>query len=172
MNTLPVTNQDTLHHGKHAAEPAQYGVYDKPADRRLAPWITIGSIILMVCSTIPSHLPFSSLEHTYSSTSSFHHSFISHFTHTVFASSLNNPISNPTFVVVRCMPHRLHLRQARNCELSVGLPHQWNHPRISWHHWTPCWSHQEITTRWTVLLGLPWRIHCMLHPPHHQRCSP
>ena len=89
MNTLPVTNQDTLHHGRHAAEPAQYGVYDKPADRRLAPWITIGSIILMVCATIPSHLPFFSLEHIYpSSTSSFHH--------TVVTSSLNNLISNAT----------------------------------------------------------------------------
>jgi hypothetical protein len=46
MNTLPVTNQDT--HGRYTNEPAQYGVYDKPSDRRLAPWIVLGSIILGV----------------------------------------------------------------------------------------------------------------------------
>lgn len=30
-------------------EPAQYGVYDKPADRRLAPWIILGSLLMAVC---------------------------------------------------------------------------------------------------------------------------
>lgn len=32
-----------------AAAP-RYAVYDKPADRRLRPWILLGSVILGVCS--------------------------------------------------------------------------------------------------------------------------
>ena len=122
MNTtLPVT------HGKHAAEPAQYGVYDKPADRRLAPWITIGSIILMVCS-FSSHSPSRSTPFFFSYP-------------TTPLSSLHSITLLMRAVVIRCMPHRLHLRQARNCELPMGLPHQWNHPCISWPHWTPCRYH-------------------------------
>lgn len=40
---------DPLQTNAYAAgttQPAQYGVYDKPADRRLAPWIVTGSILL------------------------------------------------------------------------------------------------------------------------------
>lgn len=51
MNTLPTNVQDTSAYPPGYGgrmEPAQYGVYDKPADRRLAPWITLGSLLLGV----------------------------------------------------------------------------------------------------------------------------
>lgn len=62
MNTLPVNVQDSAYpagYGNGRMEPAQYGVYDKPADRRLAPWITLGSLLLGVNNLIlTSNLPF------------------------------------------------------------------------------------------------------------------
>jgi len=52
MNTLPTTSAYPPGYGTGPGtvngnlDPAAQGVYDKPADRRLAPWIVLGSVIL------------------------------------------------------------------------------------------------------------------------------
>ena len=43
-----------------AAQP-RYAVYDKPADRRLRPWILLGSVLLGVCSFFLSVITLFSL---------------------------------------------------------------------------------------------------------------
>lgn len=143
MNTVPaasnVRNSSAYPAGYgNGMEPAQYGVYDKPADRRLAPWITLGSLILMVCCT--SWLP-----HPHS-------------------------MSN-AMLGLWSSTHHLHLRQARHCELFVGLPHQWNHPGVSGYHRFPRWYFPQVSACRAVLLGLPWRLHCICYSAHHQ-CRP
>ncbi len=53
MNTArsatPLNTQGSNYPAGYGDEAAHQGVYDKPADRRLAPWITLGSLLLLVC---------------------------------------------------------------------------------------------------------------------------
>ena len=55
------------------AQP-RYAVYDKPADRRLRPWIILGSVLLGVCFLSSYPLPIPQTQHlaSLSSTSSHH----------------------------------------------------------------------------------------------------
>jgi len=47
MNTLAQGPAATAYPAGYGLEErAKYGIYDKPADRRLAPWITMGSLML------------------------------------------------------------------------------------------------------------------------------
>ena len=68
-SVYPATTTTVVQPGV-VAQP-RYAVYDKPADRRLRPWILLGSVLLGVCSLPPLFprslqfltLPYSSLTH-------------------------------------------------------------------------------------------------------------
>jgi hypothetical protein len=53
QNVYPMQQQTVL----APVQQPRYAVYDKPADRRLRPWILLGSVLLGVCVLINSLNP-------------------------------------------------------------------------------------------------------------------
>ena len=137
------------------AQP-RYAVYDKPADRRLRPWILLGSVLLGVCSLLsilplPSpHKPYiitHSITHTHTLTHSHTHTLTHSHTHTLThshspthsLSAQSQHITHPLLSVHGSSNDHPHIRRWRQNQLTLGslccwLPSWWCcNPWI--HHW-------------------------------------
>ena len=145
------------------AQP-RYAVYDKPADRRLRPWILLGSVLLGVCfpflSSLLSLLPLPHLltNHTSLTHSPTHplnhkpyitHSLTHSITHTHSLHNLSQHITHPPLSVHGSSNDHPHIRRWRQNQLTLGSLCCWLPSRWCCNPWIHHWIHSSSRSKGT-----------------------